>query len=282
MSLRRVLSRALECKATPYIGLIMILIILLGPIYWTFTTSLKTLPEAIRWPPTYFPKDLTLSAYADVLTRSPVPKYIGNSLIIALVTTFIVVTAALFTTYALTRYPYKGSRGVLFGFLAVRVIPPISLILPFYLILRQLRLINTRASVIIYCIYLTYPLSVWMLKSFFDQFPQDILDAALIDGASRLKALFKVVMPIIANGIAAVAIIAFLWTWIEFLAPFLFINTDRMKPITVGLYYFVGDETIYWNSLAAGALLTILPGMLFFIVAQKYVISGLTAGFGKE
>lgn len=134
----------------------------------------------------------------------------------------------------------------------------------------------------IYCIYLTYPLSVWMLKSSFDQFPQDIIDAALIDGTSRLGALIRVVLPIISNGIAAVAIIAFLWTWIEFLAPFLFINTDQMKPITVGLYYFIGDETIYWNSLTAGAILTVIPGILFFILAQKYVVSGLTSGFGKE
>ncbi len=282
MSIRGFLNSVLEHKATPYVGLGVILIFLLGPIYWTLVTSLKTLPEAIRWPPSYLPGDITLSAYRDVLTRSPVPQYLFNSAVIALLTTLIVVIASVFTTYALSRYPYKGSRTVLLGFLVVRVIPPISLILPFYLILRQLGLINTRMAVIIYCIYLTYPLSVWMLKSFFDQFPQDIIDAALIDGTSRLGALFRVVLPMIANGVAAVAIISFLWTWIEFLAPFLFINTDELKPITVGLYYFIGDETIYWNSLSAGAILAVIPGILFFVLAQKYVVSGLTAGLGKE
>lgn len=282
MSVRSMLDKAFEHKVTPFLVIGVILVILLGPIYWTLVTSLKTLPEAIRWPPTYWPREFTLEAYVDVLTRSPVPKYLFNSVLMALITTAIVVTAAVFTTYALTRFKFRGSKAAFMGFLVVRLIPPISLLLPFYMILRELGLINTRAAVIIYCIYLTYPLTVWMLKSFFDQFPQDLIDAALIDGASRLGALFKVVLPVIANGIAAVAIIAFLWTWIEFLAPFLFLNTDNLKPITVGLYYFVGDETTYWNSLTAGAILSIIPGIIFFVLAQRYIISGLTAGFGKE
>ncbi len=282
MFVRRGLSNILEHKATPYVIMAVVLILLLGPIYWTLVTSLKTLPEAIQWPPTYIPENFTLEAYQEVLGRSPVPKFLLNSIIYALVTTTIVTTAAVFTTYALTRYKYRGSNMVLLSFLFIRLIPPISLLLPFYLILRELGLINTRASVVIYTIYLTYPLAVWMLKSFFDQFPQDLIDAALIDGASRLGALFRVVLPVIANGIAAVAIIAFLWTWIEFLAPFLFLNTENLKPITVGLYYFVGDETTYWNSLTAGAILAIIPGIAFFMFAQRYIISGLTAGFGKE
>ena len=282
MFLRRGLSNILEHKITPYVIMAVVLILLLGPIYWTLVTSLKTLPEAIKWPPTYIPENFTLEAYQEVLGRSPVPKFLLNSIIYALVTTTIVTTAAVFTTYALTRYKYRGSNMVLLSFLFIRLIPPISLLLPFYLILRQLGLINTRASVVIYTIYLTYPLAVWMLKSFFDQFPQDLIDAALIDGASRMGALFRVVLPVIANGIAAVAIIAFLWTWIEFLAPFLFLNTENLKPITVGLYYFVGDETTYWNSLTAGAILAIIPGIAFFMFAQRYIISGLTAGFGKE
>src|SRR6056297_2579277 len=226
MTVRRGLSNIFEHKVTPYVIMAVVLILLLGPIYWTLVTSLKTLPEAIQWPPTYIPENFTLEAYQEVLGRSPVPKFLLNSIIYALVTTTIVTTAAVFTTYALTRYKYRGSNMVLLSFLFIRLIPPISLLLPFYLILRQLGLINTRASVIIYTIYLTYPLAVWMLKSFFDQFPQDLIDAALIDGASRLGALFRVVLPVIANGIAAVAIIAFLWTWIEFLAPFLFLNTE--------------------------------------------------------
>lgn len=280
--IRKKASDFLEHWLTPYIGMGLILIVMLGPLYWALITSFKPLSEAIKWPPTYFPHNFTIEPYIEVLTRSPIPVYLGNSAIIALVTSVIVTSASVLTAYALTRYPYPGSDIALYSFLAVRVIPPISLILPFYIILQQLGLVNTRISVIMYTIFLTYPLSVWMLKSFFEAFPQTLIDAALMDGASRLGALFKVVIPVTANGISAIAIISFLFSWIEFLAPYLFINTDALKPITVGLYYFVGDETIYWNSLTAGAILATIPGILFFVIAQRYIVSGLTAGFGKE
>lgn len=280
--IREMASRFLEHWLTPYFGIGFILILILGPLYWALITSFKPLSEAIKWPPTYFPHNFTIEPYIDVLTRSPIPLYLGNSAIIALVTSVIVTIASVLTAYALTRYPYPGSEVALYSFLAVRVIPPISLILPFYIILQKIGLINTRLSVIFYTIYLTYPLSVWMIKSFFETFPQTLVDAALIDGASRLGALFRVVIPVTANGISAVAIISFLFSWIEFLAPYLFINSDALKPITVGLYYFVGDETIYWNSLTAGAMLATIPGIIFFVIAQRYIVSGLTAGFGKE
>ena len=103
----------------------------------------------------------------------------------------------------------------------------------------------------------------------------------MVDGASRIGALFRVVIPTMATGISAVAIIAFLWTWNKFLAPFIFINSDVLKPITVGIYYFVGDELTYWNTLAAAGVLAMILGILFFIVAQRWIVKGLTAGMGK-
>jgi ABC-type glycerol-3-phosphate transport system permease component len=246
-----------------------------------FLTSFKPLQETLLWPPTYFPHHITEKAFTTVLSRSPVPTYLLNSVIYSLLTTVIVTVAGLFTAYALVRYPFRGSRLALTGFLVVRLIPPISLLLPFYLILRYLGLINTRTGVIIYTIYLCYPLVVWMLKSFFDSFPKELIDAALVDGASRIGALLRIVVPSLAPGISAVAIIAFLWTWNEFLAPFLFLNSDFLKPITVGIYYFVGDEMTYWNTLAAAAVLAVIPGIIFFVIAQRWIVKGLTAGVGK-
>jgi len=120
-----------------------------------------------------------------------------------------------------------------------------------------------------------------MLKSFFEAFPGELIDAALVDGATRMGALVRVVIPAMATGISAVAIIAFLWTWNEFLAPFIFINSDALKPITVGIYYFVGDELTYWNTLAAAGVLAIIPGLIFFVIAQRWIVKGLTAGMGK-
>ena len=153
-----------------------------------------------------------------------------------------------------------------------------SLLLPFYIIYRIMGIIDTKISVILFTIYLTYPLSVWILKSFFDSYPQEMIDSAMIDGCSRLGTLVRVVLPGVATGVAAVAIIAFLWTWQNFLGPYLFLNSDVHKPITVGVYYFVGDELTYWNSISAAAIFASVPGIIFFLLAQRYIIKGLTMG----
>ena len=143
-------------------------------------------------------------------------------------------------------------------------------------------MIDTRLSVIIFAIYLAFPLAVWILKAFSTPSPTHLMEAGLIDGCTRMGVLFRIVMPGVAPGIAAVAIITFLWTWQEFLSPYLFLNADANKPITVGVYYFVGDELTYWNTISAAAMLASLPGIVFFMIAQKYIVKGLTMGGVKE
>jgi len=280
--MRELIVRVLDHKATPYVVLSMLLFIILAPIGWTFITSLKTLKEAFQTPPTYFPHQVTLEAYRQVLMESPVPRYVFNSLIYAFATVVFVLFAGVFAAYGLSKYPYRGSNVILISFLVTRILPPLSLLLPFYMIFRYFGLIDTKLSVVIFSIYLSYPLAVWILKSFFDTYPTDLMEAGLIDGCSRLGVLFRVVLPGVATGVAAVAIITFLWTWQEFLAPYLFLNSDTNKPITVGVYYFVGDELTYWNTISAAAILASIPGMAFFLVAQKYIVKGLTMGGVKE
>ena len=280
--MRRFIVSIIDWKGTPYVVLSLVLAVILIPIAWTFITSLKSLEEAFVTPPTYFPKTPTLEAYKEVLTNSPVPQYVLNSLIYSLTTVFFVLAAGVFSAYGLSKYPYKGSNIILISFLVTRILPPLALLLPFYMIYRYLGLIDTKMSVILFSIYLSYPLAVWILKSFFDTHPKELLEAGLIDGCSRLGVLFKIVLPGVATGIAAVAIITFLWTWQEFLSPYLFLNSDINKPITVGVYYFVGDELTYWNTISAAAILASIPGILFFMVAQKYIVKGLTMGGVKE
>ena len=282
MSLRSGLANILDHKATPYVVAGVIITIMLLPILWTTITSLKTLKEAFATPPTYWPRQLTLEAYKDVLTNTPVPMYIFNSIIYSLATVACVLGAGVFSAYGLSKYPYRGSNLILVSFLVTRILPPLALLLPFYMIFRYLGLIDTRLSVIIFSVYLAFPLAAWILKAFFDTFPSHLMEAGLIDGCTRLGVLFRIVLPGVAPGIAAVAIITFLWTWQEFLSPYLFLNSDENKPITVGVYYFVGDELTYWNTISAAAMLASLPGIVFFMIAQKYIVKGLTVGAVKE
>lgn len=280
--MRRAIVRVIDHRSTPYVVAGVILFIILIPIGWTFLTSLKTLKEAFQTPPTYFPQQLTVEAYREVIGRTPVPRYVWNSVVYSISTVLFILTAGVFAAYGLSKYPYRGSNFILISFLVTRILPPLSLLLPFYMIFRYLQLINTKASIIIFAIYLSYPLAVWILKAFFDTFPTHLMEAGLIDGCTRLGVLFRIVLPGVAPGIAAVAIITFLWTWQEFLSPYIFLNSDVNKPITVGVYYFVGDELTYWNTISAAAILASVPGILFFLIAQKYIVKGLTMGGVKE
>jgi ABC-type glycerol-3-phosphate transport system permease component len=141
---------------------------------------------------------------------------------------------------------------------------------------------DSRLGLIIFLIALCYPLCVWMLKGLFDAFPRDLIDSAALDGCSRMSTLFKVVMPVIAPGVSAISMVSFLWAWSSFMFPFLLINSSELKPLTVGVYYFVGDEGIEWNSLAATEMMVVLPGILFFLIAQRHIVRGLTAGAMKD
>ncbi len=271
-------AKILEKPATSYVLLIIILAAMLAPIVFTAFTSFKSRQETFSWPPTYFPQKPTLQAYHQVIFESPIIKHLRNSLIITLGTTAVVMAGGLFTAYGLSQYKFRGSGVVLLIFIATRIVPPISLLVPFYIIMSFLHLINTFTCLIILNTFLWYPFAVWMLKSFFDAFPRDLIDSAIVDGCTRTRAFLSIVLPLSAAGIAAVAIITFLWTWNEFLYGMIFTNTRDVQPITVGAHYFVGDELVQWDSIAATAMFVALPGLIFFSIAQRAIVKGLTAG----
>lgn len=276
--LRSAVSRVIGWKATPYIVLILILLYLLFPIYWLLITSLKSQGEVYKWPPTFLPLEATLHNYYVALAQSEVPIFILNSVVYSLSATLFVVTIGVLTTYGLSFFPYKGSERITFTFFATRIVPPQALWLPFVMLFIYLGLGNTRVAVIVFQTMLVYPLSVIMLKGIFDSFPRSLIDAAFLDGCSRTGTLIRIVVPIAAPAIAAVAIIAFLWTWGDFMFPFLILNSTGLYPITVGIFQFVGDVGVAWGPISAASIIAILPGLFFFTVAQRHIVSGLTRG----
>ena len=277
--MREKLVKIIESSITAYIVISIIGLIRISPIILIALNSFKTTQEALAWPPTLFPKTLTLDAYIEVIqSPSPIPIALRNSCIIAGGTTFCVLALGVFTAYGLSKYRFRGSGQILLFHLITRIIPPISLIVPFYIILSSLNLTNTFTGLIIILTYLAYPLVVMIIKSFFDALPRDLVDAALIDGCTRTGAFLRVVLPLSAVGIAAAGIITFLWTWNEFLYALVFTSTTDVKPVTVTIFHFVGEELIDWNLLSAVAIVTSLPAIIFFIFAQKYIVTGLTKG----
>jgi len=282
---KKVLSafdRILESYKTVYIVLGMIFVALLSPLVLMFFTAFKTPAETEIWPPTIVPLDVDLNAFADVIFNSNIPLAIFNSLIISLTTVAIVVVASTFTAYGLSRYRYRGSRILSYSLLATRIIPPISLTIPFFAIFAELGLVNKKLALIILNVYLNYPIVTWLLIDAFNRFPTALIDSAKIDGASRNQAFFYVVLPLTVTAIAAGAIITFLFTWNEFLYALTFTQTEVSMPLTVGIFEFVGDEVVEWTRLCAVGVFASMPSIIFFIFAQRYVVQGLTAGAIKE
>ena len=204
-----------------------------------------------------------------------------NSIIITVSTTLVVTVIGMLAAYGISQYRFKGGRFVLLTLLVTRIIPPLSLLLPFYLVVSYLGLVDHVLSMIIANIYLTYPFAVLIMKAFFDAFPKELIDSAIVDGCSRTSALFRIVLPVGAPGIASSAIITFLWTWNEFIYAFVFTSTSKSQPVTVGCFDCIGDIFVNWNQMCAGALLAALPGIIFVFCAQKFLIRGLTAGAVK-
>ena len=274
--------RILESPVTPYIVVGVVSFLLLVPVIWMILTSFKTLGEILSIPITILPRKPTLEAYIAAFLYAPLLTYLKNSLIISLACMVIVLIASIFTAYGLSQYKYRHSDKVMLLFLFSRMIPPVSLLVSFYVILSNMGLIDNLIGVILFSSYQSYPMIVWLLKGFFDQFPRELIEAAKVDGCSRTGAFLRVVLPVSANMIAAIGIIAFMWGWQEFIGPLLFIMSEHNKPVTVGLYWFVGDEGILWNRLCAAGTVTIIPGVIFFLLAQRYIIKGLAAGAVKR
>jgi multiple sugar transport system permease protein len=260
----------------------MIFVVLLSPLVLMFFTSFKTPAETEIWPPTIIPHHISLDAFADVIFGSNIPLAILNSLIISLSTVAIVVVAATLTAYGLSRYKYRGSRILSYSLLATRIIPPIALTIPFFAIFADLGLVNKKITLIILNVYLNYPIVTWLLIDAFNRFPNQLMDSARIDGATRNQTFFYVVLPLTVTAIAAGAIITFLFTWNEFLYALTFTQTEEAMPLTVGIFEFVGDEVVEWTRLCAVGVFASLPSIIFFIFAQRYVVQGLTAGAIKE
>lgn len=280
MSVKDKVAKVVENPAVPHLILTVFSIVMISPIVLIFFNSFKGAEETFAWPPKILPKNFTLDTYLKVI-NSPIPINLRNSILLALATTAIVMVISVPSAYGISRYPFKGSKVLLISYLASRVVPPLSLLIPFYLFLSHLKLLNTLTALVIVDSYIAFPLVIWMLKSFFDEFPQELIDAALVDGCSRFGALVRVVLPLSATGIVAAGIITFLWTWNEFIYAIIFTSSKDVFPMTVGIFYFVGDEVIEWNSLSAVAIFTSLPAIVFFIFFQKYIVEGLVKGAVK-
>lgn len=271
-----------------YLVIVFFILIFLIPVYWMVSSSFKVPKDILAIPPKllFIPN---LNNYRLVLfgksqpgqTHQPTvvnfPRYILNSIIVSFSATFITLFIAIPAAYTLARYKFRGKKIMGWFILSTRMLPQFGILIPFYIMFAKLRLLDTYIALIL--IYLTFVLAfaIWMMKGFFQEIPSELEDAAQVDGCTRIKAIFKIVLPLTAPGVAATSIFSIILCWNEFLFA-LILTGLHAKTATVAIYSFVTFREIIWGGLTAAGTLITLPILIFFLLVQKHFIRGLTMG----
>lgn len=269
-------------KVVRYIAVVLVVFIALAPLYWTVVTSVKSGIELNVSPPTLFPHSFSFENYLSDLSTTTFTRDLLNSAIIATVTTILALIVGVLCAYAVARLKFRG-KGIVLGLaLSVQMIPLIAIVGPLYVLYTSvIPIYNTYAALIIPDLVLSLPITVWFMVSFFRDLPPDLEEAALVDGASRMRALWEIIVPLTAPGVFAAAILSFIGVWNDFLFGLTLTTDSNAQPITVGVTRFAGEHTIPWGEIAAAAVIVTIPLVIVVLFLQKRIVSGLTAGAVK-
>ncbi|MEB8342228.1 carbohydrate ABC transporter permease [Streptomyces endophyticus] len=255
------------------------------PVYVMVSSSLKPLQDvqgAFHW----IPSSLTIRPYIDIWSTVPLARYFMNSLVVAGTATVCSVIVAVFAAYAVSRYRFRGKRVFTVTVLSTQMFPGILFLLPLFLIYVNIgnatgiALFGSRGGLILTYMTFTLPFSIWMLIGYFESVPRDLDEAALVDGCGPLGALFRIIVPAAIPGIVAVAVYAFMTAWGEVLFASVMTN-DTTRTLSVGLGAYANLNDVYWNQIMAASLVVSVPVVAGFLLLQRYLVTGLTAGAVK-
>lgn len=257
------------------------MVITLFPLYWILLTSLKPASQIAEYPVRYWPKEFSLENYIGLFSKAQFGNYLLNSFAVAASAGLVATTIALLSGYVLSRYRFRGKGAVMIAFLVTQMIPAFIALGPLYQMFTNLKLVDSRFGLVLVYIAMTIPFSAIMLRGFFDNVPDSLEEAAMVDGASRLGALWRVIVPVMTPGIIATFIFNFVNCWNELFLSVTLINTDDRKTIPTALNGFISSFNIEWGPMSAAAVLTILPTMVLFAFASRWIVAGLTQGATK-
>jgi multiple sugar transport system permease protein len=263
-----------------YIPLVVYLIFLLFPFYWTFVTSIKPENELYSSVVTYWPNSTTFASYKKLFVNFNFLKPMINSLLVAAVTTIVSLTVSLLAAYAFSRYKFKGRKALMTMFLTNNMFPTVLLLIPLYAIMRNIGILYTPMALVLSYTTFTIPFSIWLLNGYLNDLPMSLEEAAMIDGASRTQAFLKIIFPILLPCIVATGAYIFMTSWNEYTFAVMFTN-EGSRTIPVTLKNLIGQLGVEWGMLTAGGIITIIPVCIVFFFAQKRLTEGLTAGAVK-
>jgi multiple sugar transport system permease protein len=265
-------------KSLIYSVIAVYLFITVAPLVWVLSTSFKPNQEAISFPPKFLPDHPTLDNYLFVLTDSKLVLSLINSLIVSLGSTALSVTVSALGGYAFARYDFKGKNLMMSTILALFMIPVVINIIPLYIMLANVGLLNSLLALVLTFQILIIPLNIFLLKNYFESLPKELEEAALIDGCSKLGALIRVTLPMSLPGFLIAAILSFRFSWNEFVLPVVIANKPDSMIFQVALYQFISLYRIDWGYLTAGINIAIIPVVVLMLIFQKKMIRGLTLG----
>lgn len=257
------------------------LLITLFPLAWILITSFKSAGSITSYPLQYWPDPLTLDNYTKLFEDSSFGTYVLNSLMVSLAAGIIATVISLLGAYVLARFTFRGSGALLMAFLVTQMIPAFIALGPLYVMMVDLGLVDSRSGLSIVYIAMCIPFCTIMLRGFFANVPAELEEAAMVDGCNRLTALIRVIVPVMTPGIVATFIFNFVNCWNELFLSVTLINADGNRTVPAALNGFISSFNIEWGPMSAAAVLAIIPTMILFAVASRYIVQGLTSGAVK-
>jgi ABC-type glycerol-3-phosphate transport system permease component len=264
--------------AALYGGGLVLLAIGAFPLVWMLSTSLKPSGEIFATPPTLVPHAVTFENFTRLFAETSFLTYFWNSVAVSLATVLLTLAVSSLGAYGLTRFVFPGRETVAGLILMTYMFAPIMIIIPFYILVRQLGLVNTHTALVLSYSTFCLPFCLWLLRSFFEGIPLELEEAALVDGASTARAVWYVVLPLALPGIIAAGIFTFILAWNDFLFALVLITSEELKTLPVGVNDLFNATIVDWGMIMAAGVMITVPTVAFFVAVQRYLIQGWGAG----
>lgn len=275
-------QRTRQSQVVIYLFLTLSGVFAIFPVVWVFLMSTRPNGEIFRWPPAVIPEQFTVEPYRQVFDNPTYLRFFFNSYVVAMVVTLSTVFVAIMAGYSFSRFNFPGKKLFNLFVVGTQMVPPITLLIPYFSMIVTFRLFDTYQALFLTYIVLTLPYAILMMTGYFNTISRELDEAVMIDGGSRFYALWQVLVPLSLPGIIATTVFSFLLSWNEFAFALTLTKTTSMRTIPVGISLLMGQHAYEWNVMMAISILGSAPVLVLYLVAQRYFLSGMTAGAIKE
>ena len=271
-----------------YIKIVVVVLLIAGaffagfPILWMVLSSFKPNAEIFAWPPTWISEKFSFNAYLEIFSDIEKIRFFINSYCIAMLVVVLTLIIGILASYGFSRFEFPGKKTINTIIVSVQAVPPITLLIPYLSLIVTLKLYNTYWALILTYMLFTLPYSILMITGYFNTLPKDLDEAVMIDGGSRFRALWTILVPISVPGLVSVGMYTFMQAWNEYLFALALTKTNDMRTVPVGISLLMGQHAYEWNQMMAMSVLGSLPVLLLFLFFQRYFIAGMTAGAIKN